>query len=76
MLLLPQLNYIGTILLPDDSTLTEIGELMDNFVVQGLIVSKKRLYTKPEMGGIGLFRPERLSSGSSMYMGEKRFQLL
>ena len=55
MLLLPQLNYIGTILLPDDSTLTEIGELMDNFVVQGLNMSKKRLYTKPEMGGIGLF---------------------
>ena len=41
--------------MPDDATLTEIGELMENFVVQGLSVSKKRLYTKPEMGGIGLF---------------------
>ena len=36
--------------MPDDVTLAEIGELMENFVVQGLHVSKKRLYTKPEVG--------------------------
>ena len=54
-LLLPQLNYIGTILMPDERTLTELTELMESFVTQGFSITKKRLYAKPEEGGLGLF---------------------
>ena len=54
-LLLPQLNYIGTILMPDERTLTELTEIMENFVTWGFSIAKKRLYAKPEDGGLGLF---------------------
>ena len=42
-LLLPQLNYIGTILMPDQETLSEISDLIENFVTQGFQIAKKRL---------------------------------
>ena len=54
-LLLPQLNYISTILMPDPETITEISALMENFVTQGFSIAKKRLYTKTDEGGLGLF---------------------
>ena len=54
-LLLPQLNYIGTILMPTDNTIKNLSDLMENFVTQGLNIAKKRYYSKPEDGGIGLF---------------------
>ena len=40
-LLLPQLNYIGTILMPDQETLSEISDLMETFVTQGFQIAKK-----------------------------------
>ena len=54
-LLLPQLNYIGSILMPDQITLSDISVLMENFVTQGFQIAKKRLYTAPDQGGLGLF---------------------
>ena len=40
-LLLLQLNYISTILMPDPKTLSEISTLMENFVTQGFQIAKK-----------------------------------
>ena len=54
-LLLPQLNYTGTILMPTDNTIKNLSDLMENFVTQGLNIAKKRYYSKPEDGCIGLF---------------------
>ena len=41
--------------MPDQEILSEISELMENFVTQGFQIAKKRLYTTPEQGGLGLF---------------------
>ena len=54
-LLLPQLNYIATVIMPNENTLLALSDIMENFVTQGLNIAKKRLYSKPENGGIGLF---------------------
>ena len=54
-LLLPQPNYIGTMLMPDERILTELTEVIENFVTQGFNIAKKRFYAKPEDGGLGLF---------------------
>ena len=45
-LLLPQLNYISTILMPDPETITEISALMENFVTQGFSIAKKKTLHK------------------------------
>ena len=54
-LLLPQLNYVATILTPSDKLLSDISKSMESFVTQGLSIAKNRLYAKPEEGGLGLF---------------------
>ena len=54
-LLLPQLNYIATILMPNENALVTLSDIMEKFVTQGLNIAKKRMYAKPENGGIGLF---------------------
>ena len=42
--------------MPDERTLTELAEIMENFVTRGFFsITKKRLYAKPEDGGLGLF---------------------
>ena len=47
-LLLPQLNYIGTILMPTDNTIKNLSDLMENFVTQGLKlnIAKKEILFK------------------------------
>ena len=54
-LLLPQLNYVATILTPSDKLLSDISKVMENFVTQGFNIAKSRFYAKPEEGGLGLF---------------------
>ena len=54
-LLLPQLNYIGTILMPSENMLAELSDTMEKFVTTGFQIAKKRLYTPTSEGGIGLF---------------------
>jgi hypothetical protein len=54
-LLLPQLNFISSVFRPADDTLTEIGNVMDDFVTKGLNISKKRLHVSVQRGGLGLF---------------------
>ena len=57
-LLMPQLNYIGTILSPDRETLIEIEQMMEGFVTNGFQIAKSRLYVPANSGGIGLFQLE------------------
>jgi hypothetical protein len=53
-LLLPQLNYLGSFLTPEDSTLAEIQNLLDKFALDRQIMSPNRRYLSPELGGGGL----------------------
>ena len=55
-LLLPQLNYsISQQSLCLMKTLfVTLSDIMEKFVTQGLNIAKKRMYAKPENGGIGL----------------------
>jgi hypothetical protein len=58
-LLLPQINYIATILTPTTEIFNELEESMIKFVTKGLNIGKGRLYTDPREGGIGLFNLEQ-----------------
>jgi hypothetical protein len=53
--MVPQINYFGCIMKPDQHILTEIQNLIDNFVSKGLRISKTRMYLQPALGGIGMF---------------------
>ena len=41
--------------MPNENTLVTLSDIMEKFVTQGLNIAKKRMYAKPENGGIGLF---------------------
>ena len=43
-LLLPQLNFIASVLPPPAETLLELEKIMENFVIKGFGVAKDRLY--------------------------------
>jgi hypothetical protein len=55
-LLIPQLNYLGCFLTPDDDELQVFQDLFDKFALKGQIISKDRRYLSPEQGGAGLFK--------------------
>jgi hypothetical protein len=55
-LLLSQIGYIGSICSPNDEMLTKLTNLMTNFVSGFLKISKDRLFTDPDEGGIGLIK--------------------
>ena len=57
-LLIPQLNYICTILTPDRESLYEIEQMTEKFVTSGFQIAKNRLYVNAKLGGIGLFHLE------------------
>jgi len=54
-LLIPQINFIATVLTPDDNCLRLMSDQLENFVIKGLNIAKCRLYLAPEEGGLGLF---------------------
>jgi hypothetical protein len=55
-LLLPQLNYLGSILNPSTGLLAEIQSIIDAFALKNLRVAESRLYLPPKLGGLGLVR--------------------
>ena len=57
-LLLPQINYVASVLMPSEYTLTNLSLIMENFVCKGFNIAKDRLYRKPQDGGLGLFNLE------------------
>ena len=54
-LILPQINFIATILTPNMQTFDDFEEQIRNFVTKGLNIAKKKLYLSPENGGLGMF---------------------
>ena len=50
-----QINYLGCFLEVPNVYMSRIRTLIENFVLGNLRVSKKRLYARPEDGGLGLF---------------------
>ena len=54
-LLMPQINFLSTIIMPTSDSITELETLMNNFVTQGMTIAKSRLYTSAKNGGLGLF---------------------
>lgn len=53
-LLLPQITYPGAILTPTDNQLTEMSEIIENFVTSSIVISKDRIYSPVRSGGLGL----------------------
>jgi len=49
-----QINYLGCFLNIPRASLQKIEEIIEKFVMGNLKIAKKRLYLKPEDGGIGL----------------------
>jgi hypothetical protein len=54
-LLIPQLNYLGCFITPNNEILQSIQVLMDSFVTKNLNISKERRYLPVDKGGLGLF---------------------
>jgi hypothetical protein len=54
-LLLPQINYIATILTPDALKTKDLQSKMEKFVLGSLNIAKDRIYRETSMGGLGLF---------------------
>ncbi len=54
-LLIPQINYLGSILSPSDRVLSAIQDSLDAFALNGINCAKERRYLSPENGGLGLF---------------------
>jgi hypothetical protein len=53
-LMLPQLNYLGSILSPSPNLLSSIQDTVDNFAKKSLRVASDRLYLPASHGGLGL----------------------
>jgi hypothetical protein len=68
-LLLSLVNYLGCFLMPSPRVLNVLQTSMDCFSTGKLRVAKDRLYTKPEEGGLGLFKlDEFLSAQQSTWV--------
>jgi hypothetical protein len=52
--LLAQVNYLGSILMPTENLINQMQFIMDNFCTGTLRISKEKLYSPPEQGGVGL----------------------
>jgi hypothetical protein len=55
-LCLSQITYLGCIIKPSQEDSKTIEETLEKFVKGNLNLSKEKLYSKPELGGVGLIR--------------------
>jgi hypothetical protein len=53
--MLQQINHIGCTLMPDETLLNRIQDIIDSYCVSSLQVANDRLYLDPQNGGLGLF---------------------
>ncbi len=53
-LLLPQINYIASILTPPDNVVARLNDTMEKFVAGGLNIRKSKLYSPIKEGGVGM----------------------
>ena len=54
-LLMPQINFYASIIMPSKETLNKLESIMNNFVTKGMTFAKSRLYIDAGEGGLGLF---------------------
>jgi hypothetical protein len=57
-MLVSQIGYIACIISPTPAQLTVLQNICDDYVTNGIVVSRDRLYTKPKYGGLGLINIE------------------
>jgi hypothetical protein len=70
-LLIPQLNYLGCILTPSRLVLDNLQDLVHEFAIGSLRISKARYYLPPNEGG-GRSNPHRyFPNGTKMFLGQK-----
>ena len=62
-LLVPQINFIASILTPPERVLREIEECMEKFVLKGIKIAKKRAYEEVKNGGLGMFDLKKIYNG-------------
>ncbi len=55
-LLLPQINYVASIITPSDAILAQLELIMERFVTRGLNISSRKCYTPVDKGGLGMFK--------------------
>jgi hypothetical protein len=55
-LLLPQINYVASIITPSDEILAQLEQTMERFVTRGLNISSRKCYTPVDKGGLGMFK--------------------
>jgi hypothetical protein len=58
--LISQINYLGSILLPNDNILKDLQEMIDKFFTKGIRFAKDRLYHPPLEGGLDLINLKTL----------------
>jgi hypothetical protein len=57
-LLLSQVTFPGTILNPTQLQITEMSEIIENFVTVNIVIAKERIYAPVKKGGLGLINIE------------------
>jgi hypothetical protein len=62
-LLLSQISYRASILMPGRETVRELGALMENFVTKGITIARDRIYRPIHEGGLGLIPLEQYIQG-------------
>jgi exonuclease III len=54
-LLIPQINYVATIFMPDIQTINNLQMILQRFVLNGFSITVERIYNPVKSGGLGLF---------------------
>jgi hypothetical protein len=62
-LLLSQISYKASILMPNRDTVRTLSELMENFVIKGITFAKDRIYRPVREGGLGLIPLDQYIKG-------------
>ena len=62
-LLLSQISYKASILMPNKDTIRTLSDLMENFVTKGITFAKERIYRPVREGGLGLIPLDQYIKG-------------
>jgi exonuclease III len=73
--MIPLVNYLGCFLSPGERILSEIQELIDNFVKKNLKISRERMYLPVKFGGIGMFDLSKFLSAQKFTWVVRAFKL-
>jgi hypothetical protein len=58
-MLISQIGYIGCIITPTSMQIATMQGLIDGYVKKGIVIANDRLYTKPNLGGLGLIKLDK-----------------